>query len=464
MNRRRLAMLGACLTAALGSAAAFGTTAPTAPAPTYGATPTLVPVPVRVSAFPTYDAAGHKSGTAKWRISPAGGNCCETFVSGAPTGRLYESGGTYPWYTDDQGKHWYEVKFAVPDVPQTVDNAKTIAGGEGATVVGPDGTLYGVTWDPYNGDHLQAYTYTPQTRTWQVSEAPLHSPAFDRPWLAYAKGPFTVNGSKSAQLLDAQGGTLTKDIENFSPDGLDYSDARSVSNDESGETPTRITVPVVRNPAADWWQPDFLPGDWSVLPLNAGGLLRFGDSSSCPVARVNPADGAWQCGTTPGHFQGVVRQDSRGYLTQVYPLGNSALALATSRNGGLTWSTTTLTPPAGTGAHLETQSLYTVIANGKLKQAVVSARWDDAKNNGHDIVFRVDESAPTPKLVKTYAVGKGDINTGNDVSSVTAPRFDYETIALLPNGKIAVTFDDSSCLQPTTRDPGHRSPEVAILV
>jgi len=44
------------------------------------------------------------------------------------------------------------------------------------------------------------------------------------------------------------------------------------------------------------------------------------------------------------------------------------------------------------------------------------------------------------------------------------PRFDYETIALLPNGKIAVTFDDSSCLQPTTRDPNHDSPEVAILV
>jgi len=32
------------------------------------------------------------------------------------------------------------------------------------------------------------------------------------------------------------------------------------------------------------------------------------------------------------------------------------------------------------------------------------------------------------------------------------------------DGKIAVTFVDSTCLQPTTRDPSHDSPEVAILI
>ena len=464
MIPRRTALLGAAVVAALGSVAAFAGPGPV-PTPTYGATPTLVSVPVRTSAFPVYDARGHKTGTAKWRISPAGGNCCETFITGAPTGRIYEAGGTYPWYTDDQGKHWYEVKFTVPDPAWTADNAKTVAGGEGATLIGPGGILYGVTWDPYSGDHLQSYTYTPQNRTWTVGENPVHSPVWDRPWLVYAKGPFVVNGTKVNGLLDAQGGTVNKDLENFSTDGIDYSNAHSVSNDESSEgSAGRITVPVVSNPAADWWQPNFLAADWGVLPLNAGGLLRFDGGSSCPVARINPADGNWQCGTSPAQFRGVVRQDSRGYLTEVYPLGSQQLAFATSRDGGLTWSTITLQAPAGTGATLETPNLFTVIANGKLKQAVVSSRWDDAAGNGHDIVFRIDESKSTPSLTKIYALGKGDLNTGNDVSSVTAPRFDYESIALLPNGKIAVTFDDSSCLQPTTRDPNHRSPEVAILV
>jgi hypothetical protein len=463
MISRRTALLGAAVVAALGSAAAFAGPGPT-PVPTYGATPTPMPEQVRVSAFPTYDAHGHKTGTAKWRISPAGGNCCETFVTASPNGRLYEAGGTYPWYTDDQGKHWYEVKFTLPDPAYTVDGAKTVAGGEGATVIGEDGTLYGVTWDPYSGDHLQSYTYTPQNRTWTVGENPVHSGFWDRPWLVYAKGPFVVNGTKVNKLLDAQGGTVNKDLENFSTDGLDYTNVHSVSNDEAATPAGRISIPVVHNPAADWWQPNFLPADWAIMPLNAGGLIRYDGGSGCPIARVNPANGSWQCGTSPVRLRGVVRQDSRGYLTEVYPMGSGQLALSTSRDGGLTWSTITLTPPAGTGATLETPNLYTVVANGKLKQAVVSARWDDAGSHGHDIVFRIDESKPTPKVSKIYAVGKGDLDTGNDVTSVTQGRFDYESIALLPNGKIAVTFDDSSCFQPTTRDPNHRSPEVAILV
>jgi hypothetical protein len=461
-----MAMLGSCMLAALGSAAAFGTTGALAPVPPTGATPTLVAEQVRVSAYPVYDAKGHKTGTAKWRISAAGGNCCETYVNATPTGRIVESGGTYPWYTDDAGKHWYQVKF---DIPDQNDNGKTVAGGEGATVVGPGGDVFGVTWDAYSGDHLQAYRYTAQNKSWQVSEVVMKSPFYDRPWLSYAKGPFTVNGAKLDHVLDVTGGGITKDVDTLSGDGLDYSDPSFFYYDESNSTPAKVTIPVVRNPAADWWQPH--PGT-GTLPLNAGGLLRISNntedvtsSQACATARLNQATGTWQCVTTPAHLQGVVRQDSRGFLTEVYPAaGQSSLVFATSRDGGLHWSSTTLTPPAGTGNVLETPSLVNVIANGKLKQAVVTSRWDDAAHHGHDLVFRVDESAPAPRLLKTYAVGKGDIQTGNNVSSVTMPRFDYETVALLPDGKIAVTFDDSSCLQPTTRDPAHDSPEVAILV
>ncbi|MDQ1697667.1 MAG: hypothetical protein QOJ03_3020, partial [Frankiaceae bacterium] len=43
-------------------------------------------------------------------------------------------------------------------------------------------------------------------------------------------------------------------------------------------------------------------------------------------------------------------------------------------------------------------------------------------------------------------------------------RFDYESVALLPDKHIAVSFDDSTCMQPTLRDSTKRSPEVAILV
>ena len=107
--------------------------------------------------------------------------------------------------------------------------------------------------------------------------------------------------------------------------------------------------------------------------------------------------------------------------------------------------------------------MYDAVANGALGQAVVSARFDDAKGNGQDVVFRVDTKSAQPRRLQTYLVGNGDINTANDVTGSAGYRFDYESVTLLPDGHIAVTFDDSTCLQPSTRDPSRRSPEVAIL-
>src|SRR3954451_13236533 len=220
MNIRRVSA-AAALTVAVGSASAFAAITGPAPLPTTGATPTKVDVPVRTSSYPVFDARGHKIGTATWRISPAGGNCCETYVSATPTGRVIESGGTYPWYTTDQGRHWFEVKF---DVPDQNDNGRAVAGGEGATVVGPGGDVYGVTWDAYSGDHLQSYKYDAQSNTWQVSEVVMKSPFYDRPWLTYARGPFTLDGARTSRLLDVTGGGITKDIDTFSTNGLDYGD------------------------------------------------------------------------------------------------------------------------------------------------------------------------------------------------------------------------------------------------
>jgi hypothetical protein len=464
MNRRHL-LAAAFATLALGSATAFAGAAGSGPLPSSGATPRLVKVAVRTSSYPVYDARGKRTGSARWRISPAGGNCCETYVSATPNGRVIESGGTYPWYTPDEGKHWYEVTF---DIPDQNDNGPAIAGGEGATVTGPGGDVYGVTWDAYSGDHLQAYRYTAQSNTWQASEVVMKSPFYDRPWLTYAKGPFTLSGAKTAHVLDVTGGGLTKDIDTFSPDGLDYSDPSFSYYDEKQAPVGKFRIPVVRNSDADWWQPH--PGT-GTLPLSGGGVLRFANSEdltgskACPVARLMPATSTWQCVTTRGSFVGVVRQDSRGFLTEVYPsAGYGSLVLATSRDGGVHWSYTTLKPPPGAGVKLETQTLFDVVANGRLGQAVVSARFDDSAGNGHDMVFRVDSSQPRPRLLKTYLVGKGDLNTANDVTGSAGYRYDYESVAVLRNGHIAVSFDDSTCLQPTVRDSTHRAPEVAILM
>jgi hypothetical protein len=463
LRPRLLTALGAAALAA-GSVTTFvgATAAPTAPGlPTTGATPRLVPEVVRVSAFPVYDAHGRRVGRARWRMSTAGGNCCETYVTATPSGRLVESGGTYPWYTDDEGKHWYEVKF---DVPDQNDNGKAVAGGEGATVVGPAGVVYGVTWDAYSGDHLQAYTYTPQTNAWKVSEVVVKTPVYDRPWVTLAQGHFTLDGQASKQLLDVDGGTLTKDVVTLSSDGLNYSHASYPTNDEKSYPTTPFRIKVVKNPAADWWQ----PYPWmSTLPLNQGSMLYFAKSTdsagkACTVGRLDPATATWRCVALRGNLNGnaVIRQDSRGYLTELTSYGPGALQLATSRDGGLHWSHVILRAPKGTGTQLEMDN---VAVNGRLGQAVVNARYDKPNGDGQDMVFRVSEKRPTPRLLRTYLVGKGDIVTASGVGNSVGYRFDYPSVAILPDGHIAVSFDDSTCLQPSLRDSTRRSPEVAIL-
>jgi hypothetical protein len=457
-----------CAGALVVSLGALSATAgPVPPLPVTGATPHRVDLPVRTTAYQVYDADGHKAGKARWRISTAGGNCCETYVSATSSGRIVESGGSYPWYTDDGGKRWFEVRFDLPDEVEEVYNAGS--NGEGATVTGPGGDIYGVTWDPYTGDHLQAYRYDGQTRSWKVSEVVMKTPFYDRPWLTYARGPVVLDGEKSPQVLDVTGGGLTKDIDTLSADGLDYGDASFFYYDElvSGTAPFRI--PVVRNPDADWWQPH--PGA-RTIPLTAGGVLRLGTEEyltgdrPCDLARLVPTTATWQCVTSPAEFRGgVVRQDSRGVLTEVYPgAGNRYLVLATSRDGGVHWRETILAPPPGAGEVLETDEHFDVIANGRLKQAVVSARFDDADGHGHDMVFRVSTAKAKPRRLATYLVGKGDLITANNVSGAAANRFDYSSVALLPDGRIATSFDDSTCVSPTVSDPDDRAPRVAILV
>lgn len=464
MTRRRHVTVGLALATALAAVTGFATAGPIPPMPVTGATPHAVRVPVSTAAYDVYGRHG-RVGTATWRTSPAGGNCCETYVTATPSGRLVESGGTYPWYTPDQGKHWYQVRF---DLPDQNDNGGIVAGGEGASVVGAGGDVYGVTWDAYSGDHLQAYRYTAQTDSWQVADIVMKSPFYDRPWLTYAQGPFTLDGVKTRQVLDSTGGGITKDIDTLSADGLDYSVPSYFAHDEAQAPTARFRIKVVPNPDADWWQPH--PGT-GTLPLTAGGVLRFFNTDDvtgahpCAIARLVPATSTWQCVKVAGSFQpGVIRQDSRGYLTDVYPVDDgTALVLATSRDGGLHWRTTTLRPP-GKGRHLETSSMYDVVANGRLGQAVVSARFDDAHSHGQDMVFRVSIKKPKPVRLQTYLVGKGDINTANDVLGSLGDRLDYESVALLPDGRIAVSFDDSTCDQPTARNPDHHGPQVAILV
>jgi hypothetical protein len=292
---------------------------------------------------------------------------------------------------------------------------------------------------------------------------------FDREWITYAKGPFVLDGVKVPYVTIVRGGTVTKQVELISGDGLSYTTISNPNSEVSAE-PVRMTIPVVKNPAADDWQPN--PGTYTV-PLNAGGVLLInngGDDLPCPAARLNANTTKWECVTLPFVPKGILRQDSRGWLTQAERVGKDELELKTSADGGKTWRTLTITAPEGRSFEEFASHAVDLKVNGKLGQAVLSARLNDKKGFGQDVVYRVDVSKAQPRLMKTYAVGKGDISTIVGVVGALSDRFDFPSVALFPDGRIAVSFDDSTTPKAKTRDtvpsatnPNGHSPAVAIL-
>ncbi|MFL5824679.1 MAG: hypothetical protein ACJ764_14695 [Solirubrobacteraceae bacterium] len=481
--RRALPALVITMAALLASPGAGARTNTVTPAlPSVISTPSVQRFPVHnvKRSFAVYDARGHQRGHASWLVTPAGGNCCEDYAAAQPNGRLLSFGGTYPMYSDDHGRTWFEVKPITP-----------LNNGEGALVAGPNGVIAGIGWDFYSGDHAQAFRYDPKAKTWRVAEVPLKNPFFDRPWITVARGPFKIDGHTYPWLYLVRGGGFNKDPELISTDGLSYSQLTSQTLDEmqSGAKPAGKVVPVKSYGLADYWAPHPWAG---TIPLSGGGLLQItqpgdGDSASCPVSVFAQTLGSWQCSAfaPPGlsAWQKTVavccqvRQDSRGWLSDVVPdkvSGVHRLLYRVSVNGGRTWSApAALRPPKG--GVLENDNVYNVVVNGRLGLAAVSARFDSKAGHGQDMVFVVNVRHPRPRLAYTLLLGKGNLLTANDVSGSEGDRFDYASVAILPGGRIVASFDDSTTRlaaetaltgaeEPVNNGPlGHNQPNLGIL-
>ena len=458
LRPRAVPLVASCLVAAAAAAALAGP-----PLPGLQATPTAYPSQRFAATYRTFDVrTGAVNGTAAWHWTPTGGNCCEVYVTSTGKGELLEYGGSLPFRSADHGKTWEQIVFATP-----------LYNGEGAIVAGPGGDLFGVGWDAYTGDHLQGVRYSAATRKWEVAEAPLKTPVFDREWISYVKGPFVVDGNTVPYVTLVRGGTVTKAVEFLAADGMSYTTVTSPYADvqrQSGE-PRYFKIPVVKNPDADNWQPN--PGTFT-LPLNGGGVLLLNnpeDDLGSPAARLNPTTLTWERVTLAFKPTGVVRQDSRGWLTMVTQKGN-AVELKLSRDGGVTWKATTLALPA---SHPKSAQGVDVKVNGRLGQAVVATRADNKAGQGQDVVWRVDIRGAQPTLMKAYLVGLGNAPTAIGlVAGAAADRFDFPSVSLLPDGRIAMSFQDATTPRHVARagvpgtgqvlnPSGGHSPALAIL-
>lgn len=431
---RRIAALAG--TALLGGLLAVATTDPGRAAPgELGPQVEPVETQTETGRFPVFDASGAPAGEARWRLTDAGGNCCEVYVASTPSGRLLEFGGKTLHYSDDRGVTWFEVTTPAESLT-----------GEGAVTVAPNGDILGVNWTSWTADRIQAFKYDAAAKTWAVSEVTLKHPFSDRPWITTVPGPFTrADGTTApyATVFRANYLSTLYDLFYVSLDGLTYLPSTDEAVQATGPLVTGYLEPATAA-GLDYLQPHPL---MRVTPLPRGGFLNVTASrglASCPSTRFG-LDQQWTCAAMPGHtYAPGLRVDSRGWLHEVVQESSGTFRYRQSTDGGRTWASLDLTFPEGGGVFNPLLLDYKV--NGALGIAAVAVH-PDIGGVSRDVVFRIDTSSGTPRLVETLYVGAGDRKSVVG-GQLVDHRFDFASVAILPDGALAVAFDDSGGAEP----------------
>ena len=360
----------------------------------------------------------------RFRVVERTGNCCENYLTSDAKGLLYDLGGSYINFTGDSGKTWKSVRPIQP-----------LVNGEGTLAVAPNGDIIAIEWDPYSGDHLMSYKYTAETKTWEYLEAPLHTPFYDRPWLTVVPGPFTVNGAEIPYIVYVDGyphsGTLLK-----STDGLTYVETSDPSLDQRTNATAVAKLQTKAEPQLDWIQPN---SQSPIVPLGGSSALAppglFGEAWSV----LDPETQKWQAvELDAGELSGRYQVDSKGRLHNIRTAGN-AIEYRISGDGGRTWKVTPISLPEGTS--MPTGMMLDFRANLKVGVAAVAMHVRRGETDG-DLVFKLDIRKNKAKVLELFEIGLADIDAAAGVGQQI--RFDFETVTILPDGRVAVSFLDSS--------------------
>lgn len=384
---------------------------------------------------PTADYTGSevRSGTTRWRVVKDTGNCCENHLTTSRDGRLFDIGGRYVNYTDDRGLTWHSVRPLDP-----------LVNAEGSMAMAPNGDVIAMTWDAYTGDRFVAYKYDALTGKWSTLLNVLHQPVYDRPWLTVVPGPLTV-GEKSVPYVSfVVGGTGVKDPIYMSTDGLNYANVSSLVLDGLSDVPVRDHFPIAADASFDWIQPI---RSATITGLGAGYALRNGGW------QLDPETQSWRewrlpDGSVPPTF---IQIDSAGRIHHVRSAGTGAMEYRISSDGARSWTSTIVPLPFG--------GLVDFKVNYAVGIGAVGLRISN-----QDWVYKFDVTTDTAKLARRYRVGLGDNPAGVGIGQLTNPRMDFQTIAIFPDGRVAVSFLDSTTFShpPGTGMLGRITPAVAI--
>lgn len=398
--------------------------------------PTAVSLPSTIRSYPAFDAARQPTQDVSWRVVRGTGNCCENYVTTTRDGWIVDFGGTYPYFSTDGGVRWQVVRPPTP-----------LLSGEGAVAVAPGGDIVSVGWDPYSGDHLQAFKYTAATKKWQYAEAPLHTPFYDREWISVVPGPVTVNGETVPYATIIRGGWPSKDVLYYSSDGLRYLAAGAKQLGSMAGNVASGPLDTAADAEADYW------GSISVsrlLPLGNGRVFGGTDYLTLPASVdrcptrlwVSDAQMNWACYTPPGDRVEWQATDSLGHLHAVTWAVSGTLTYLRSADGGRTVERLPVPLPSGYDVTSPSFVDLKVNAAAGVVAIAVHARHGES-STFQDMVIRLllpGDGHPL-RLDRTLFVGNGDLVSGAGVTS-SGPRFDFTSLAILPDGRVVVSFND----------------------
>jgi hypothetical protein len=206
--------------------------------------------------------------------------------------------------------------------------------------------------------------------------------------------------------------------------------------------------------------------DW-VQPNTNGGAtaLGGGDALASPdtIGTWSLLDGdsfTWSRYRFPDGSdpRGLYQVDSVGRVHNVVVASDAAsFDYRLSADGGQTWKALTVALPKD---HVVEEIDFR--ANLAAGVGAVAMRAENLRVGGdQDLVYKLDITGTGPRLTRLYEVGLGDLDAtggvGNDI------RFDFETVTIFPDGRIAVSFLDSTTtgISPTTGAEG-LDPAIAV--
>jgi len=382
------------------------------------------PSSLEVRSFPTTDytdpETGPRQGTTAWRTVGSTGNAAEVWFTITKGGRILDLGGRYVNYSDDQGLTWKSVR------PQ-----EELVNAEGSIVQAPNGDVVAITWDPYSGDRVLTYKYSAAEGAWYYMYQPLHTPFWDRPSIEVVPGDFTDRLGNEVPYITFTNG-FPHDPWQYSYDGLNYTEVSSPNDDRGPAISSWLDVEP--DPMFDYIQPNNAL-DQGLIPKFA----PLGDGRGWYQNLMFTGDDMrWHPWTLPGGgtISGALQVDSRGWLHNVVRLAGTRFQYRISPDGGRTWNS--IEVQGGNAGDFR--------ANGA---AGVAAVW--AINGRQDLAYKIDISTPQPKLLRRYVVGLGDDVRSGGIGFyglTGGHRFDFSSIGVFPDGRIAVVFMDSQTTMP----------------